>query len=264
MPTLHAPKKRRRWIGWLVAAVVTLSLLIAALIIVDNLARDYATTYIRERIVELLKAGPDQAVDVELGGDSVLAQALSGSIDEVRVSVDELSFGELTGALELTAKRVPLDTTKPVGELRAMFSVNEQNVAKLASYLSGQELASITLQEPEIRILSEFSFFGLVAVPVGVGLTPSAVDGQILFEPTSVTLNDADISVDELRTGPFAGVSGTFLASRAFCVAQYLPQALIVDDVDVIGKKLVVSINADGIALADPALSTMGTCPPVQ
>ncbi len=41
---------------------------------------------------------------------------------------------------------------------------------------------------------------------------------------------------------------------------ELLPQALVLDDVKVVGTDLVVSVNGDGVALSDPGLSTMGTC----
>ncbi len=44
------------------------------------------------------------------------------------------------------------------------------------------------------------------------------------------------------------------------CVADSLPQALTVVDVQVVGTNLVVKVNGDGTPLSGPGLSTMGVC----
>jgi hypothetical protein len=201
-------------------------------------------------------------VDVDLGDGSVIFQAIGGSVHEVKVTVDELAFGGITGKAQLTATDVPLDSSKPVGTLGIDVTVTEQNVRKLAEFLSGSQLKSIDVGKGVITIGSEFSVFGLITVPVGVDLKPSASDGGIAFEPQTVTLGDNAISVADLRNNPaFSAVASQLLQSRQFCVAQYLPQALTVSDVKVVGSSLVVSINGDGAALGGKALSTLGTCP---
>ena len=56
-------------------------------------------------------------------------------------------------------------------------------------------------------------------------------------------------------------LGGELLDSRDFCVARYLPQALSVADVDIVGTDLVVVIEGDGSALDGPGFATLGTCP---
>jgi hypothetical protein len=255
-------RKRRRWIGWVVASVILLGLLVVAFLVADNYARSYAQEYVRERIIEVLDLEPDAAVTVDLGAGSVLFQALSGSIDSVTVGLDELTFGDVTGEATLEARGVPLDEAQPVEKLDATVTITEENVRELAAFLSGTELNSIELEDGIIAIGTEFSIFGLVVIPVGMDLLPSVVDGGIRFEPQSVTLGDEAISVAELRDNPqLSGLASQFLASRDYCVAEFLPEAFVIDDVDVVGSNLVVSINGDGVALSGQGLSTMGSCP---
>jgi hypothetical protein len=254
-------KKKRRWLGWVIALVVLLIVLIVGFFVADAFAKQYANGYVRERIIEVLKLDPDAQVDVDLGTGSVILQAIRGSIDEVSVHVDEITFGDLTGSADLTAASVPLDSTQPVEKLGIVVTVTEQNVRKLAGFLSGIDLKSIELQDGIIRIASEFDVF-FFTVPVAVDLLPTANDGGINFDPQTVLLGDDEISVADLRaSAEFRALAGDLLNSQQFCVANYLPEALVIDDVDVVGSNLVVSINGDGTALSDPALSQLGVCP---
>mgnify|MGYP001807443280 CR=1 FL=1 len=254
-------KKRRRWIGVLIALAIVVVLLVVGFVIADGYAKSYAENYLRERIVEVLKLDPASKVDVDLGSGSVLLQAARGGLDEVNVHVDTITFGDITGEAQITATKVPLDSCKPVDKLNIQVTVSEDNVKKLSGFLSGIDLKSIELKDGLIRIGTEFSIF-FINIPVAVDLNPTAKEGGINFDPVTILLGEDEISVADLRASPeFSSLAGDLLASRDFCVAGYLPQALSIDKVQVVGKSLVVGIDGDGTALSDPALSTLGTCP---
>ena len=254
-------RKRRRWIGVLIGLFVLVVLLVVGFFVGDAYAKRYATDLVRTRIIEVLGLDPKSDVDVDLGEGSVLLQAVRGGLDEVTVRVPEITFGEITGTATLVATKVPLDSTQPVDTLRITATVDEENVKKLSGFLSGIQLNDIELADELIRIHSEFSLI-FFTLPVAVDLQPTAVDGGINFDPVTILLGDDEISVADLRASPqFSAIAGDLLASRDFCVASSLPKALVIDDVDVVGKTLVISINGDGTALAGPGLSEMGTCP---
>lgn len=255
------PKKKRRW--WILAVVlgVVAVLLVVGFVVGDAFAKRYAADYVRGKIIEVLALDPATPVDVDLGGGSVILQAIRGSIDEVTVDIDQLAFGDVTGSAVLTAADVPLDSSKPVGQLGIQVTVSEENVQKLAGFMSGTELKSIELRDGLIRVATEFNLI-FFTIPVSVDLAPSAAEGGIAFEPQTILLGDEPISVADLRNSPeFSALAGSLLNTQVFCVASYLPKALAIDDVDVVGTDLVVSINGDGAALGGPDLSTKGTCP---
>jgi len=93
-----------------------------------------------------------------------------------------------------------------------------------------------------------------------MGIEPSAEDGQIVFTPTSIRLGNDTYTAKELRQ-TFGGFASQLLRQQSFCVAENLPAALTIVDVDVVGKDLIVTIDGDGAALGGPDLSTSGTCP---
>ncbi len=255
------PKPKRRF-GWIIALAVVLVVLVVGFFVADVIARQVASAYVRERIVEVLKLDASTPVDVDLGSGSLLLQAAAGAIDEVGVTVGELAFGEVIGAAVLTATSVPLDSAKPVDTLDIEVTVGEDSVRSLAGFLSGSPLQTIELQDGVVRVGTEFNLI-FVVLPVQVDLVPSAIEGGISFDPRTIVLGQEEISVQELRDTPeFAALAGDLLSSRDFCVAGYLPEALTVDGAAVVGSDLVVSINGDGAALG--ALSTFGTCPEGQ
>ncbi len=254
-------KKRRRWIGVLIAVVVLVILLVVGFFVADAYAKTYAENYVRERIVEVLKLDPAAKVDVDLGSGSVLLQAARGALDQVNVHVDTITFGDISGEAQITATQVPLDSSKPLDKLGIQVTVTEENVTKLSGFLSGIDLKTIELKDGLIRIGTDFSFL-FISVPVSVDLNPTAKDGGINFDPVTILLGEQQISVADLRGNPqFSALAGDLLRSRDFCVAGFLPQALTLDTVQVVGTTLVVGIDGDGTALSDPALSTLGTCP---
>jgi hypothetical protein len=257
--TTPAPPKKRRWIGWAIAGGVLVILLVVAFFVADSLARQYATGIVRERILTALKLDPATPVDVDLGDGSLLLQALAGRVNDVTVGIDTLTVGEVTGSAVLTARGVPLNESQPVEELGAVVTISEASVQQLSEYLSGIDLDSIELGRGVITVGTELSIL-FITLPVTVDLVPSAVDGAVRFTPETITLDDQNISVDDLRNNPIiGGLAGSLLNSQDFCVAASLPAALVVTDVQVVASDLVVTITGDGASLGE--LGTTGTCP---
>ena len=158
-----------------------------------------------------------------------------------------------------------LDSSQPVNTLNITMTIAEDDVRSLAVSLSGLQLSSIELQDGVIEIGSEFNLFNLIRVPVAVDLAPAAVDGAITFDPVTIYLGEEQISVADLRNTPeFSSLAGDLLRTQTVCVANSLPEALTVVDVQVIGTDLVVRVNGDGTPLSGPGLSTMGVCAPAS
>ena len=257
---LEPPRKKRRF-GWLIAIVVVAAVLVVGFFVGDHFARQYATDLVRERIIEVLKLDKNTEIAVGLGSGSILLQAISGSVNDVTVDIPELELGEISAGASVTAAGVPLDMSKPVEKLGITVTVTEEQAQKLKTFLSGIDLTSIELGSGVISVGTDFDVFGLLKVPVSADLTPSATEGGIAFDPETIVLDGNPISVQDLRDNPLvSALAGQLLASRTFCVAEYLPQALTLTDVDVVGETLVLKINGDGTALGGPEISTMGVC----
>lgn len=255
-----APKRRTPNLGIVLITVLgAVALVIAALWAVDGWARQQVASYVTDKVQQVLSLESDDGVDVSIGGFSVIAQVLTGSLDEIAVDVEEVQIGDLTGGVELTAQGVPTDLSKPVDSVEIEFRVSEESLISVAHLLSATAIDSIELVESEIRFASEFRIFGF-RIQVGIGVEPFADEGQIGFTPTSVELNGARTSADEL-VDTFGSAAQSLLQTRSFCVAQWLPAVFVLDDVDVAGKELVVTIRADRKVFDEASVRELGTCP---
>lgn len=257
-----APSKKRHPARTLVILAGVLVVLVVGFFVADGVAKSYAAGYVRDRIVTVLGVDPKTPVAVDLGGGSIILQAITGGLDQVTVDVQSLTFGDLSGSAHIVARDVPLDSSKPVGKLGIVMTISQDNVRALAGFLSGLNLKRIDVGDGVITIGTDLSVLFLT-VPVSVALEPSAKDGGISFDPKTVTLGGNQVSVADLRANPqVRALVGDLLSSRDVCVASYLPEALAIDDVHVAGSDLVISIKGDGAVLGGPGLSTNGSCPP--
>lgn len=234
-------------------------LLVTAYAVAEILIRDYATDQVKTQVAQGLALESEDDVGVEFAGSLVL-QALLGSLSQADVTVDDATFGPLTGDLVIRAEGVPFDSSEPVERLDVRMTVSEENVQELAEYVTAVRLAEISLAEPEILVETEFSLLALT-VPVQLGLEPSVVEGALAFTPASVELAGRRITADELRQSEFAGLAAPLLEQREICIAEYLPEALELQEVDVVGDELVARFEGTSVVLSEAELTAVGTCP---
>ena len=105
---------------------------------------------------------------------------------------------------------------------------------------------------------TELSLFG-IALPVGVALTPSAVDGAIVLTPASLQLAGSDISAASLKE-QFGGLAETVLRDWTICVAQYIPAGARLTGIEVTGDEVLAELDIDPAIVTDPALQELGVC----
>ena len=252
--------RRRRKAPWVIGILLFLILLVvAAYVVAEILIRDYATDRVKTQVSQGLALESKDDVDVAFGGSMVL-QAIRGVIGQADVTVDDATFGPLTGDLDIRAEGIPLDSTQPVEQLDITMTVTEENVGELTDYLTGLEVSDIVLAEPEILVDTEFSLFAL-AVPVRLGLEPEAVDGALGFTASSIEVASRRLTADELRASEFGGVAQPLLEQQEVCIAEYLPEALELQDVDVVGDELEADFSGTSVTLSEAELTAVGTCP---
>jgi len=254
------PAKRRRRVWPFVVAVVVVAALIVGFFVADAAVAGYARDQIKQKVVAALGVDPGTQVDVKLGGGSVLLQALGGKLATVDVTIPKLAFGTLVGSATMHATQVPLDQSAPLQKLAITYRVSEKNVRVLASQLSGMTLDTITLEQPEIVANATFTVLGF-GIPVGLGLTPSASKGQLVFTPTTILVSGQKFTSKQLIATPGLGsLARKLLKQQSFCIAQYLPKALTASSVKVVDHQLVLGISGDGAALGGSAFTTKGSC----
>ena len=258
-PAAAAPApRRRRGARVLVSLLVILVVLVVAFFAVDAWARQQVADYVAEKVRSVLSLDSDKPVAVEIGGTSVIAQVVTGSLEQVDVGVENVTIGDLTGGVTLRATGVPVDASRPVDRVQIELRVEEDGIQSIARTLSASTIDSVQLVDGEIRFASELSVFG-VPFSVGVGVEPFAAGGEIGFTPTTVELGGTTSSAESLIE-TVRRPAEELLQPRSLCVAGWLPASLAVDEVQVREKTLVVTIGASKALFDEASLSTLGTC----
>jgi hypothetical protein len=253
------PRRKRKVWPWVLGGFVVL--IAVALVAVDALARGFAEDLIATQAADVLDVPPGSSVDVRIGGGSVLLQAVSGGLEHVEVRVGDYPVGPLVGDLTLTAEGVPFDMAQPTETITVRYDVPEEALAAISGSLSGVPIDSVTLEAPEVVANGSLSLLGLT-LPLGLGLTPAAVDGALAFSPTSARIGDATIEASALASDPiWGGLAGTVLRQQTVCIADQLPAALTMTTVEVQGDVLRIEFDGSGQALDGGGFTTRGTCP---
>ena len=258
-PAELAPRRRRVW-PWVLLGVGVV--LVGAGFAADALARDLAEKAIAEQVASALDVPDGTPVDVRIGGGPVLLQALTGALDHVDIGVDALALGPLTGDLDIVAEGVPLDTGAATQRLEVRYAIPAAALAAVAPEISGVTVDDVGLEGSEVVASGSISVLGL-SLELGLGLTPSAVDGDLAFDPTSIRIGEQTLTADELRGNALlGGIADALLQQRTVCIADALPAALTLTEVRVEGDELVVTLDGSGAAMGD--LGAKGVCAPAD
>ena len=253
------PRTRRRWVGWVIAAVVLVVVLVVGVFVAEGVARNVATERIHDELVTALSLEADHPMDIDLGGGLLIAQALGGTVDEVNIAIDDVPLGELSGDVKLAATGIPIDTEKPVEAVDATITVDAANVQKLVDSVDGIELDSVTLGDGVIEVAATLEAL-VFSIPVSATIAPSVDAGNLVLAPEAISINGTSTSIDELRDGPLGSVAGGLFAQQSICVAQYLPAVVTLEGVDVTSENVVLTFSGDGVVLGATDLTADGTC----
>ncbi|QEO10383.1 LmeA family phospholipid-binding protein [Protaetiibacter larvae] len=259
LATPELVRRRRRVWPWVVLGVVVL--LGAGAVAADFLVRGWAEGLVAARIAEALEVPDEDAVEVQLGAGSVLLQALAGSVDQVDIRVDDLALGPLTGDLAVAAQGVPLDPASPTRALAIDYRIASAGLSGIADQLSGVPIDEVSIEGSELLASGSISLLGQ-SFPLGIGLTPAAVDGALGFAPTSVRIGERTVTAAELAADPlWGGIAGPILQQRTVCIADQLPAVFLLTRAEIAQGELHLGLAAAGVALGGPELTVKGDCP---
>ncbi|WP_103663205.1 DUF2993 domain-containing protein [Microbacterium sp. CJ77] len=260
-PTLHwddapPPRRKRRLWPWIVSLGVVLVLFGGAAFAGEWLARDLVERGVRSALASELGVPADQA-EVQVGG-LVIPQLISGRFDEVRIEAQDVSLQGFTGDVEVTARGVPLTADGPLDSAEASVSLDQEQLRTLLSGVEGFPAESLGLSGTDVTMTVQLNVFG-VAVPIGVGLTPSAAGGALVLTPASFTLAGATADAQGLRD-QFGSVADAALQPWQVCIASSLPAGLTLTDVAVVDHQVVAQFDIASGILVDSTLRDSGVC----
>ncbi|WP_127820089.1 LmeA family phospholipid-binding protein [Microbacterium sp. CPCC 204701] len=252
----HAEAPRRRAWPWLVAFGIVIVLAVVAWFAAEVIARQIVTGVVRDQVRSQLALPESQPIDVDIPG-AMIPQLVGGTLDELTMASDDVEVGRFAGDVVVVAQDVPIRGGS-MGGATATVTLDEEQLRGLVSTIAAFPADTVSIDAPVVTMSMRVPLFG-VGVPVGVALTPDAVDGDIVLTPASLRLAGAEVGADALRD-QFGQVADLVLRDWTVCVAQYLPAGVTLTDVAVDGEVLVAGFDVDGAITTDPALRATGSC----
>lgn len=248
------PRPRRRgWIALVVVLVVVALLAVAG----EVAARTLAPKIIRDQLVANLGLPAGQRIDVEIPG-LLLPQLAFGNVPEMTIASDDVEFDGIDGDVRVNLQDVPVWGGVDWSGGSAQIILDETQTRALLARVDGFPVDAFRLAAPEVALETAFDVFG-ASIPLGVRLTAEARAGDLVLAPTTLLLGDTEVSADAVRQqlGPLVG---SFLEEWEICLAQYLPAALTLRDVQVEEPGVIARFEIDSGILRDPQMQANGTC----
>nr|WP_246301404.1 DUF2993 domain-containing protein [Microbacterium immunditiarum] len=248
-------RKRRVW-PWIVTILVVIGLAVAAFFVAEAIVRDLVAKTIRDQITT--RTGIDASnAEVEVPG-LMLPQLASGTFDSLTISGEDVVFRSFSGDILVEAHGVPVRGDGDLTDATATVTLDEQQLQTLMSGVQGFPADSIGLAAPNVTVATELSLFG-GTFPVGVALTPSAEQAQLVLSPAEFEIAGSAVSADRLRD-QFGVLADVLLRDWHVCVADRLPAGVTLSEVGVDGATLVAGFDIAPGIVRDTALQSPGTC----
>lgn len=247
------PKRRRRW-PWVLLIVV---LVLAALVVAaEILARVILPGVVRGIVIEQLELPQDQQLDVEASG-ILLPQLIGGRLDELHLSTQSVTFGGITGAVDVTATGIPIGG----GDLADAHGTVRIDQDEFAALITASDLPidEITFAEPDVTASGSFEVFG-VPVPVALTVTPGSDAGDLLLTPVELQVAGLALNAADLAER-FGDAANDLTEPQRVCIADQLPAGLTMTGLEIDGSLAVVDIDVDGRIATDESLQHNGVCP---
>jgi len=236
---------------FIIAAIV---IAIAALCVVaEIIVRNVAEQQVADEIERGLPEGVEGDVDVTFGGVSVIAQYLSGTMQEVSISAPEVTVLGSPIAVDVVATDVPVEQGAEIGRVDATLSASEETVNR---FVELQDIpGGVSLGDGTVGYDGTVRLLGL-PIDYSVTAEPEAAGDTVLLRPAGVEVAAAGGSVD------VSGLVDRLLGGEPYpvCVAEYLPEGVEVNDVTVAPGELSVGIEASDVAYSVDTLETRGSC----
>lgn len=239
----------RAWI----AVLVVLAVVAALLVVADVVTRGIAEARVAEQLEANLPEGVEGEIDVSIGGFSVIAQYVTGSMDEVRLRAPGLLVAGAPVDVAVRLRDVPPALDGPVGRIDASVRADASSVDALVT-LAGVE-GGVTLGDGEVAYERSIEVIG-VPLRVDVTATPVAAGDTVVLESVAAELAAGDTSVDVsslvdrvLGDGP-----------AEICVAEYLPDGARLGAIAITPGGVRVDLDAERLSLDERSLATMGAC----
>jgi hypothetical protein len=248
---------KRRGAGLLVVVCLVVIGLVGAYFIADSLLRTYAQNRVRQEIVGNLPAGITGDIEVSIGGQSVIAQYLTGRFQHIDLRAPRLEVNGAEAFVHIVASDVPVDMSKPVGDVRGAIEIGQASLNTLVTAAGAPADSAVELGEGTVAYTGSLTVLGL---PLGYRATaqPEASADSIALKPISAELTTG---IGSLNLTPVVEhlLNGDPLT---ICVAEYIPAGVNLTGVNVHPDRVRFTLHAPDLKLDSASLNARGSCPP--
>ncbi|TFC42516.1 DUF2993 domain-containing protein [Cryobacterium sp. TMT1-21] len=252
-----ARRTRRRGLGAQIVVGLSLLGLVAAFFFVDAGMRGYAERQVKQEIASNLPKTVTGDVSVSIGGLSVIWQYLAGSFDRVDLKSSALSVDGVPASVHVVATDVPLDRSRPVGDVRGIVDLGPAALNTLLSdsLLSGAADAGLELGQDEVSYTGSIDLLGF-PIDYRATASPTVDAGSVLLRPTGarITSGAGGFDVGDL----LSQVMGE--KPVRICVASYLPDGVTLSGVTVTPERARLTLQSSSLTLNRASLTTLGSC----
>lgn len=255
--TDRAPVRRsagRRWLTALTVLVVATLVVVGGAFLAESVARGFTEDAVTAAVEANLPSNVEGTVDVDIAGDWVILQILSGRMDEITISSDDITFdGIPVDFLTVTASGVPIDLKSPVSSLAATVELDQAGLNELLT-LPGND-PELVLGEGDVTYEDSATVLGFdVGYRVTATLAPDGTD--VLLSPEAAELTSSIGSIDASR------VLDLIVGDEPVrvCAADKLPLGVTISRIAVLEGVGTLSLAASDFTLSGKDLRAKGEC----
>ncbi|MBG6239655.1 hypothetical protein IWX78_002642 [Mycetocola sp. CAN_C7] len=244
----------RRWITAFIVIVVAAVVVVGGAFLAESVARGFTQDAVAAAVQTNLPSNVEATVDVDIDGDWVLLQILSGRMDRVTISSDDARFdGIPVERVVVTASGVPIDLKTAVDSVDATATLDEPALNELLT-LPGND-PQLVLGDGTAGYEDSTTVFGFdIGYLITAVLTPDGTDVLLTPQSAEVTspVGSLDVSsiLDRLVAEPVT-----------ICAADRLPEGVTLSDIEVADGFASLSLSANDFVLSGSSLRTTGECP---
>ena len=200
---------------WITVVAIVVAV-VALVVVADVIVRNIAEARFAEEIEANLPDGVEGDVGVTIGGLSVIAQYLSGTMQHVELSAPELDVEGVPIAVDVVGEGVPVDLALPVEHLTATIEADAAAVNRLID-VQGIE-GELAFGDGTVGYTDSVRFLGF-PIEFTVTARPTAAGDTVLLEPVGVEVAAGGGSID------VSGIVDRLLGDDPIpvCVAEHLP-----------------------------------------
>ncbi|MET4640071.1 DUF2993 domain-containing protein [Mycetocola sp. 2940] len=246
---------RRRALTAVVILVVAVLVVVGGAFLAEYITRGVAEDAVAVAVESNLPSNVDATVDVDIAGDWVLLQLISGRMDEVTITSDDVTFdGTPVENMAVTASGVPIDLKVPVENIAATVSLDQSTLNQVLT-LPGND-PEVSLAEGSVVYEDSTEVIGIpIGYAVTAALSPDGTD--VLVTPQSAEVTTEMGSID------LSGIVDRLVGAEPVrvCLADKLPVGVSISAIDVRDGTAHLSLAASDFILSGSSFRTTGECP---